>query len=186
MEFTKGQLVEHPVHGEMVVVLALAGADPHYVLFTLQSPEEAQVVEVRDTDNLRPIGREISLLIADSEYPKRDDAWRCTHPVPPTYIVLIASGRGVKAGAIVDHACTVHQIPDTCGIWLYDGPPLKRGDLWPDDHVTCLRECEYSDADYDEEFDRAWRAERAMEAGMAGGCRAYNEVMGHDIEREEW
>jgi hypothetical protein len=31
----------------------------------------------------------------------------------------------------------------------------------------------------DDNFEREWRKERAMEAGMLGGCEAYNDVMGY-------
>lgn len=34
----------------------------------------------------------------------------------------------------------------------------------------------------DEDFEREWRRELAMEAGMLHGCDAYNEVMGWDVE----
>lgn len=48
--------------------------------------------------------------------------------------------------------------------------------------LVCRRNPDFRPGEDGDEDDLAWRREIAMEAGMLGGCDAYNEVMGWDVE----
>ena len=81
-------------------------------------------------------------------------------------------------------------------IWLYEGEDWKDKDVvvsrlvngaviykqkfypWDTDNIKLVREATERDDDNDEWIEE-WRREIAMEAGMMGGCEAYNEVMGY-------
>lgn len=57
-----------------------------------------------------------------------------------------------------------------------DGTP--RVAVWVE--CACDDSWDEEDEDGDDDWREEWRREIAMEAGMLGGCDAYNEVMGWD------
>jgi len=73
--------------------------------------------------------------------------------------------------------CMVRRIDKrTC--CAYCGDRLTNGDL-----TVCSRHA--TEPDPCRTRDDDWRREQAMQAGMAGGCQAYNEVMGYDEGGEQ-
>lgn len=75
-------------------------------------------------------------------------------------------------------------------------PKIKRVDVlcgcgWgllsiPEDGVPdCCPNCDRDIGGEDNTDDDEWRRERAMQAGMAGGCDAYNEKMGCSLDSPE-
>ena len=84
---------------------------------------------------------------------------------------------------------------DGDAIWVYEGEDWEDKNVvearlvngavrykqkfypWDTDNVKLVREA--TECDDDDDWMDDWRREIAMEAGMMGGCEAYNEVMGY-------
>jgi hypothetical protein len=64
------------------------------------------------------------------------------------------------------------EMIDRCWVWWSES--VSEGDImFPEDAELLKAGKEVAD-----EFDNEWKLEMAMEAGMAFGCRGYNDVMG--------
>jgi hypothetical protein len=84
---------------------------------------------------------------------------------------------------------------ETVALWIYEGEDWEDKDVvdarfvdgtvryaekfnpWDTENVKLVHEA--IDQDEDDDWMEEWRREIAMEAGMMGGCEAYNEVMGY-------
>ena len=104
-----------------------------------------------------------------------------------------------------DSTSSIDQLIEMCdavhhtegmAIWLYEGEDwedkvtiesrfvdgtvrfAKKFYPWDTDDVTLIR-AEHDIADDDDVHDDVWKQDIAMEAGMLGGCEAYNETMGY-------
>ena len=90
--------------------------------------------------------------------------------------------------------CDEERRSEGYAIWVYEGDDyedklcgrrLANGTMvydmlfhpWDTDDVKLIREAD--DVADDDEWMEEWRREIAMEAGMMGGCDAYNETMGY-------
>ena len=85
----------------------------------------------------------------------------------------------------VDHALWLYEGPDyedkTLPIVLANGKVVY--DLafhpWNGPHIKLIQEASIVSDDDDDDWVAEWRQEIAMEAGMMGGCDAYNDAMGY-------
>ena len=87
------------------------------------------------------------------------------------------------------------EADETMALWIYEGEDWEDKNVvdarlvdgtvryavkfnpWDTENVKLVREA--IDQDEDNDWMEEWRREIAMEAGMMGGCEAYNEVMGY-------
>ena len=126
------------------------------------------------------------LITGSNEDPRTRDDWHdvaiihdCATTNEETMIKMCDEERGASG----------------CAIWLYEGEDwedksevdaqfanggvryVQKFHPWDTDNVTLIRVA--SDVDDNDDWMEEWRREIAMEAGMMGGCDAYNDVMGY-------
>ena len=127
------------------------------------------------------------MITGSNESPEVNDDWWSSK--------TLEAGRDYTVQEMIDLA----NCSDDCAIWLYEGPQwedldntlgnnlklsngvIRYGMLfypWDTDDITLIREAD-PDAAEDDNWEEEWRREIAMEAGMMGGCNAYNDCMGY-------
>ena len=125
------------------------------------------------------------LITGSNEDPRNNDDWETS--------VVIAEGSNASIDELV-RMCDEEYNTEGRAIWLYEGDSyedfasgreLSNGAVvydmlfhpWDTDNVTLIRCAE--EVEEEDTFMEDWRREIAMEAGMMGGCEAYNDVMGY-------
>lgn len=127
------------------------------------------------------------MITGSNESPEVNDDWWSSK--------TLEAGREYSLQEMIDLA----NCSDDCAIWLYEGPQwedlentlgnnmklcngaIRYGMLfypWDTDDIKLIREAD-PDAVKDDDWEEEWRREIAMEAGMLGGCNAYNDYMGY-------
>ena len=126
------------------------------------------------------------LITGSNEDPRTNDDWHdaaiihdCATTSEETMIKMCDDERGASG----------------CAIWLYEGEDwedktevdaqfanggvryVQKFHPWDTDNVTLIRSA--SEVEDDDDWMEDWRREIAMEAGMMGGCAAYNDAMGY-------
>ena len=123
------------------------------------------------------------MVTGSNEDPRQNDDWWSSE--------ILETGKDYTREELI----AIAKCDDDDAIWAYEGEewedkrayrPDRRiiqfaDKFYPWDRPECLkivREATTCDND-DDEFMQSWQREQAMEAGMMGGCLAYNEVMGY-------
>jgi len=127
-----------------------------------------------------------ALFITDSNNdPRNEDDWSD---------VIILSEESEMSEEEMIAMCDEERKSEGYAIWFYEGDEyedklcgrrLASGAMvydmlfhpWDTDDVKLIREAD--DSADDDDWMEDWRREIAMEAGMMGGCDAYNETMGY-------
>lgn len=123
------------------------------------------------------------MVTCSNEDPRRNDDWL-------TSVVL------EKNQSYTDEELQfLGEADETMALWIYEGEDWEDKNVvdarfvdgtvryavkfnpWDTENVKLVREA--IDQDEDNGWMEEWRREIAMEAGMMGGCEAYNEVMGY-------
>ncbi len=125
------------------------------------------------------------MITGSSKHPEINDDW-------VTAIDLDAT-REYSSDELISIAVGVNPGYEACAMWVYEGDDyedkthpreLASGTVtyglafhpWDTSNVSLVKEA--SSVSGDDDFAETWQREVAMEAGMMGGCDAYNEVMG--------
>ena len=128
------------------------------------------------------------LITGSNEDPRDNDDWETS--------VVIAEGSNASLDELI-RMCDEEHHTEGRAIWLYEGDSyedfasgreLSNGAVvydmlfhpWDTDNVTLIRCAEELDFHaFVEDWRSEMRDEIAMEAGMMGGCDAYNDAMGY-------
>ena len=128
------------------------------------------------------------MITGSNHHPEINDDWCSSIPLDATKaytkeeLVEIVTSQYPQ---YVDHA-----------LWLYEGPDYEDKTLpivsangtvvydlafhpWNGPHMKLIVETELIKDASDDDWVDEWRKEIAMEAGMLGGCDAYNDAMGY-------
>lgn len=119
------------------------------------------------------------LITGSNEDPRTNDDW---------HDVAIIHDCSTTNEATMIKMCDDERGASGCAIWLYEGEDWENKETgednfhpWDTDNVTLIRAASEvnDDDDDDDDWMEDWRREIAMQAGMMGGCAAYNDAMGY-------
>ena len=124
------------------------------------------------------------MVTGSNEDPRRNDHWWS--------VEMLEAGKDYTREELIALAkCDIYD-----AIWVYEGEDwedknviearlvngaVRYGDKfypWDTDNVKLVRPAALP-GEKEDNWMEEWRREQAMEAGMMGGCDAYNEVMGY-------
>ncbi len=129
------------------------------------------------------------MITGSNQHPEVNDDWA-------TFIVLDVTKDYTKE-QLVEIVASRYPHYVNYAMWLYEGPDyednttgrlLANGTVvndmafhpWNGPHIKLIKEANlHSEEESEDDWMQEWRREIAMQAGMMGGCEAYNEVMGY-------
>ncbi len=130
------------------------------------------------------------MITGSNQHPAINDDWATSIPLDAT--------KEYTKEELVDLVCKQHPHYAFHAMWLYEGPDyedkttgrkLASGTIvydmafhpWDAGYIKLIEKADLEDAQTarDDDNDEEWKQEIAMQAGMMGGCDAYNEVMGY-------
>ena len=128
------------------------------------------------------------MITGSNQHPEIDDDWATSIPLDAT--------KDYTKEELVELILTQYPHYVDHAIWLYEGPDyedktagrkLASGTVvydmafhpWNGPHIKLIEEADLVDDASDDDWVEEWRQEIAMQAGMMGGCDAYNETMGY-------
>ena len=112
------------------------------------------------------------------------DAVRRRNPSQPDYVIVEAVDYDTLEAALADAARLLAEHGSSTSDLLLTGDEGSRSWDAYELTVSALPTAQQLRDEYDRDmrdFRRSWLHEIAMEAGMLGGCDAYNEVLGQSV-----